>query len=150
MRTGLVYALCDRLGEPYYVGRTTRTAGVRLGEHRRESTTRGRTSDCHLRTLELIEAGRGPAIWVLEDAIPIAKVMRREQHWISYAEGAGWRLLNYRGGGDGKLVWDAADRARQSRRAARQPRDLHARFLPLGAPDSSPISGSGSEPEYIF
>lgn len=140
-RRGLVYALCDRAGEVYYVGRTTRTAGERLGEHRREATRRGRTSDCHLRTLELVEAGEGPAIWVLESGIPLSKVMARERHWISYGQGAGWALLNYTGGGGSQLVADWPERKRQRANAAAQPRDELRRFLPMGAPEAVEAGG---------
>jgi len=141
VRRGLIYALCDRHGEPYYVGRTTRTAGKRLGEHRREATRRGRTSPCHLRTLELVEAGQGPAIWVLEHSIPLAKVMAKERWWIAYAQGAGWQLRNYTGGGGSMLVADWPERKAQMRNAAAQPRDEFRRFLPYGAPEAVEPSG---------
>ncbi len=135
-RTGTVYALCDRWGEPYYIGRTTRTAGERLGEHRREATRRGRRSAVHLRTLELVDAGEGPAIWVLESGIAIRNVERRERHWIGYGEGAGWRLLNYSGWAGSVLVASPAQRELQRSIAAAQPRDPAQRFLPYGAPEA--------------
>lgn len=135
-RTGLIYALCDRRGEPYYVGRTTRTAGERLGEHRREATCRARTSPCHLRTLELAGRGEGPAIWVLEHGIPLSKVMAKERWWIAYAQGAGWQLRNYTGGGGSMLTADWPERKAQMRNAAAQPRDEFRRFLPYGAAEA--------------
>lgn len=135
-RRGLVYALCDAAGDPYYIGRTTRSAGERLGEHRREATRRGRRSAVHLRTLELVDAGEGPAIWVLESGISIANVERRERHWIGYGEGAGWQLRNYSGWAGSVLVADRSQRERQRMIAARQPRDIRRRFLPLGAPEA--------------
>lgn len=141
-RCGLVYALCDRDGDPYYVGRTTRSAGERLGEHRREATRRGRRSPVHLRTLQLVDENRGPAIWVLEREIKISNVERRERHWIGYGEGAGWQLLNYHGWAGSVLVADPHQRENQARIAALQPRDRRWRFLPLGAEDQAAAASS--------
>ncbi len=140
-RRGLVYALCDAGGEPYYVGRTTRTAGERLGEHRREATRRGRRSAVHLRTLELIDAGRGPAIWVLESGIPLPQVMAKERWWIAYAQGAGWQLRNYTGGGGSMLTMDHHEREHQAKIAASMPRDHLRRFLPWGVAEAETESG---------
>lgn len=136
MRTGIIYALCDSQGTPYYVGRTVQSAGVRLGEHRREATTRGRGSACHLRTAELIEQGKGPAVWVLEQGIPLRALSGREYHWIGFGEGAGWELLNYTGGGNGATVLRADQREKCRKRSAKQPRDHWQRFL-------APLPGLG-------
>lgn len=128
-RTGSIYALCNKAGHPYYIGRTVQTPGVRLGEHRRESTTRRRDSACHKMTKHLIERGQGPAVWVLERDVPLARLSERERHWISYGEGARWILLNYTAGGNGAMVLDLAAIDKCRRRAARQPRDHWQRFL---------------------
>jgi hypothetical protein len=146
VRRGLVYALCDRHGEPYYVGRTTRTAGERLGEHRREATRRMRRSACHLRTLELIDQGDGPAIWVLESGIPLVEVMTRERWWIAYAKGVGWKLRNYTGGGGSMLTMDRYERERQAAIAAAFPRDACSRFLPFGVAEAVGADGQVCAP----
>jgi hypothetical protein len=139
-RTGSIYALCDKDGTPYYVGKTVQSPGIRLGEHRRETMRRGRDSHCHKMTRSLIERGAGPAVWVLESRIRVERLARREAYWIAYCEGAGFALLNYNGGGSGGEVMGEAERRRQAERAAMQPRDIFARFLPMGAPDMTHTS----------
>jgi hypothetical protein len=133
-RKGCIYALCNKAGMPYYVGKTVQSAGTRLGEHRRESTTRRRDSACHKMTKHLIERGQGPAVWVLQDGIAAGKLSERERFWIAYGQGAGWTLLNYTGGGNGATVLDPGQIEKCRRRAAAQPRDHWQRFL-------SPLEG---------
>lgn len=128
-RCGSIYALCNKAGSPYYVGRTVQSPGVRLGEHRREATTRRRDSTCHKMTKHLIGREQGPAIWVLESGVRLAKLSERERFWIAYGEGAGWTLLNYTAGGNGAMVLDQAQIEKCRRRSARQPRDHWQRFL---------------------
>lgn len=128
-RTGYIYALCTPKGSVYYVGRTVQSPGIRLGEHRREATTRNRQSACHKFTRYLIDSGAGPAVWVLERDVPVSKLNDRERHWIAFYKAEGVEILNYTGGGNGGLTMDAKQRERQARIAAKQPRDLLQRFL---------------------
>jgi hypothetical protein len=117
MNYGLVYTLSHPLtGEVRYVGKTERTLGVRLIEHRYRATQKNQRSHLYTWLRKLARQGLTPIIRELQRTRS-SYLYEAEEYWIEELKSRGLRLINTSSGGRGRprgLKHTEESRARMS------------------------------------
>jgi len=128
VRTGTIYGLCDPDGTLRYVGKTVQRPRERRSGLVREAVQRGRSCPVHGWIRDLVEAGSGPALWLLEEGVPVGDLDDREKAWIDALRSDGIELLNVFAGGNGGKPMPKRKRDRLSAVAIGRPRLENGRF----------------------
>jgi hypothetical protein len=127
VRTGSVYALCTPSGEPFYVGATTQSVGTRVGQHLRDARRGRKGSEVH----QLLAASGRVGIWVLQRDVPFRNLRAAERDQVAAVRAAGFTLLNYLGGGNGRNRHSDGARRRIATFARKRARGPKGQFLPI-------------------